>query len=113
MVCGGTEASVHPLGLALFSRLRALSTRHTLFAEQAQPQGNAPTGPVGDETTASRPFDKERDGFVMGEGAGVLVLEELGHALRRSTPPPLTSLQLQTYSCFRCPTEEQIYTLKL
>lgn len=73
MLCGGTEASVHPLGIALFSRLRALSTRHSAsFAISDE-----------DWKTASRPFDAERDGFVMGEGAGVLMLEELGHALRR------------------------------
>lgn len=67
MICGGTEASVTPISMALFSRCRALSTRH-----------NSSPG------TASRPFDNERDGFVMGEGSGMLVLEELNHAISRN-----------------------------
>jgi len=68
MVTGGTEAATTPLGLAGFCSLRALSTRND------EPE------------RASRPFDKMRDGFVMGEGAGVLVFEELSHALRRNAP---------------------------
>jgi 3-oxoacyl-[acyl-carrier-protein] synthase II len=65
MLAGGAEAPVTPLGLAGFCALRALSTRND------EPQ------------KASRPFDARRDGFVMGEGAGILLLEELGAARRR------------------------------
>jgi len=65
VVVGGTEACVHPLPLAGFAQMRALSTRH-----------DAPEA-------ASRPYDKGRDGFVLGEGAGVLVLETQEHAAAR------------------------------
>lgn len=65
MIAGGTEAAVIPIGMAGFSSCKALSTRN-----------EAPE-------KASRPWDRARDGFVMGEGAGVLVLEELEHALNR------------------------------
>lgn len=65
MLCGGSEAAITPLGLAGFCSMRALSTRN-----------DAPE-------KASRPFDKERDGFVMAEGAGIVLLEELENARRR------------------------------
>jgi len=64
-ICGGAEAAITPLGIGGFTAMRAMSTRND------DPQG------------ASRPFDKDRDGFVQGEGAGVLVLEELEHAKKR------------------------------
>ena len=65
MVTGGAESSICPMGIGGFNAMKALSTRN-----------DAPE-------RASRPFDKGRDGFVMGEGSGILVLEELGHALKR------------------------------
>jgi 3-oxoacyl-[acyl-carrier-protein] synthase II len=65
MICGGSEAAITPMGVGGFAAMRALSTRND------EPQ------------RASRPFDAERDGFVVGEGAGVLVLEELEYAKRR------------------------------
>jgi 3-oxoacyl-[acyl-carrier-protein] synthase II len=65
VLAGGTEAPIHPLPLAAFARMQALSTRND------DPQG------------ASRPYDVTRDGFVMGEGAGILVLERESHALAR------------------------------
>lgn len=68
MLCGGAEASLNPVGLAGFVACKALSERN-----------DAPQ-------KASRPWDKDRDGFVMGEGAGVLVLESLEHALARGAP---------------------------
>ena len=65
VICGGSEAPICELGMAGFTASRALSTRN-----------DSPT-------TASRPFDAHRDGFVLAEGAGVLVLESLEHAVRR------------------------------
>jgi len=65
MICGGTEACITPLGIAGFTSMKALSTRND------EPE------------KASRPFDKDRDGFVMGEGAGVIILEERESAVNR------------------------------
>lgn len=68
MICGGTEAAITPLSVGGFAAMRALSTRNT------------------EPMRASRPFDLDRDGFVIGEGAGILILEELGHAVKRGAP---------------------------
>ncbi len=65
MIAGGSEAAITPMGVGGFAAMRALSTRND------------------DPQRASRPFDKDRDGFVMGEGAGVIILEELEFARRR------------------------------
>jgi len=65
MIAGGSEAAITPMGIGGFGALRALSTRND------------------EPSRASRPFDRDRDGFVVGEGAGVLILEELGFASRR------------------------------
>jgi len=66
MICGGTEACITPMGIGGFAAMRALSTRNA------------------DPEHASRPWDRERDGFVVGEGAGILVLEDLDSARRRN-----------------------------
>ena len=68
MIAGGSEAAITPMGVGGFAAMRALSTRND------------------DPQRASRPFDKERDGFVMGEGAGICVLETLESAQRRGAP---------------------------
>ncbi len=68
MLAGGTEAIINPLGITAFSALKAISTRNDAPKE------------------ASRPFDIERDGFVISEGACVLILEKLEHALKRDAP---------------------------
>jgi 3-oxoacyl-[acyl-carrier-protein] synthase II len=68
MICGGSEACVTPMGIGGFAAMRALSTRND------EPE------------RACRPWDKERDGFVVGEGSGILILEELGRAIRRDAP---------------------------
>jgi 3-oxoacyl-[acyl-carrier-protein] synthase II len=68
MLSGGTHSMIHPLGITGFNRLTALSTRND--------------SPL----TASRPFDRSRDGFVLGEGAGIVVLEELEYARKRRAP---------------------------
>jgi 3-oxoacyl-[acyl-carrier-protein] synthase II len=65
MICGGAEATVTPMAIGGFANMKALSERND------------------DPTAASRPFDKDRDGFVMGEGAGIVILEELEHAKAR------------------------------
>ncbi len=68
MICGGAEAAITPMGVGGFAALRALSSRND------------------DPERASRPWDKDRDGFVVGEGAGILVLEDLESAQRRGAP---------------------------
>ena len=68
MICGGTEACITPMGIGGFAAMRALSTRNE------EPE------------RASRPWDRERDGFVVGEGAGILVLEDLEGARQRGAP---------------------------
>jgi len=65
MICGGAEAAITPMGVGGFAAMRALSTRND------EPE------------RASRPFDRERDGFVIGEGAGIIILEEMGFAQKR------------------------------
>jgi 3-oxoacyl-[acyl-carrier-protein] synthase II len=67
VIAGGTEAAICRIGIATFNAMQAMSTRND------EPE------------RASRPFDKDRDGFVMGEGAGILILEEYEHARRRGT----------------------------
>jgi 3-oxoacyl-[acyl-carrier-protein] synthase II len=69
MICGGAESAITPLGVAAFASAKALSFRND------------------DPATASRPFDLERNGFVIGEGAGMVVLESLDHALARGATP--------------------------
>ncbi len=69
MIAGGTEAAITPMGVGGFAAMRALSTRND------------------DPEKASRPWDKDRDGFIIGEGAGILILEELEHALSRGAEP--------------------------
>jgi len=68
MIAGGSEAAITPMGVGGFAAMRALSTRND------------------DPAHASRPFDRDRDGFIMGEGAGVVILEELGFAKERGAP---------------------------
>ena len=68
MIAGGSEAAITPMGLGGFASMRALSTRND------EPE------------RASRPFDRDRDGFVVGEGSGIIILEELEHAQRRHAP---------------------------
>jgi len=68
MICGGTEATITPMGVGGFAAMRALSTRND------------------DPAHASRPFDANRDGFVVGEGSGIVILESLEHAQKRNAP---------------------------
>src|SRR5882757_7061445 len=68
MICGGTEATITPMGVGGFAAMKALSTRN-----------DAPE-------KASRPWDADRDGFVVGEGAGIVILESLEHAQKRNAP---------------------------
>src|SRR4029450_8242412 len=68
MICGGTEAAITPMGIGGFASMKALSTRND------------------DPLHASRPFDAKRDGFVVGEGAGILILESLESAQKRNAP---------------------------
>jgi 3-oxoacyl-[acyl-carrier-protein] synthase II len=68
MIAGGSESAITPMGVGGFAAMRALSTRND------------------DPARASRPFDRDRDGFIMGEGAGVIILEELGFARDRGAP---------------------------
>jgi 3-oxoacyl-[acyl-carrier-protein] synthase II len=68
MIAGGAEAAITPMGVGGFAAMRALSTRND------------------DPARASRPWDKDRDGFVMGEGAGILIMEEMEHAKQRGAP---------------------------
>jgi 3-oxoacyl-[acyl-carrier-protein] synthase II len=68
MISGGAEAAITPMGVGGFAAMRALSTRNS------------------EPARASRPFDRDRDGFVVGEGAGILILEELGFAVKRGAP---------------------------
>jgi 3-oxoacyl-[acyl-carrier-protein] synthase II len=68
MICGGTEATITPMGVGGFASMKALSTRND------------------DPATASRPFDADRDGFIVGEGAGILILESLESATQRNAP---------------------------
>jgi 3-oxoacyl-[acyl-carrier-protein] synthase II len=79
MLAGGTEAAITPLGMASFCALQAVATKYNERPDKA-----------------SRPFDADRDGFVMGEGAGVMVLEELEHAKKRGAP---IYAELAGYGC--------------
>jgi 3-oxoacyl-[acyl-carrier-protein] synthase II len=74
MLAGGADASLDPLSIAGFARMKALSQTTTMTSDGKE------------EMSMSRPFDLHRNGFVIGEGAGVLVLEELTHALQRQAP---------------------------
>src|SRR6185436_274432 len=69
MIAGGAHSMIHPLGITGFIRLTAMSARRD------------------DPTHAARPFDRTRDGFVMGEGAGMMILESLEHAKARGARP--------------------------
>ena len=84
MIAGGSESAITPMGVGGFAAMRALSTRND------EPE------------RASRPFDKDRDGFIMGEGAGVIVLEELEFARRRAAPSRCPVIDLVDEIANRC-----------
>ncbi len=77
MICGGTEATITPMGVGGFASMKALSTRND------------------DPAHASRPFDSDRDGFVVGEGAGILILESLEHAQKTKCADPRRNCRLR------------------
>src|SRR5690606_37134441 len=79
MMCGGSEAAITELSIGGFNAMHAMSTWNDRYLE------------------ASRPFDKDRNGFVMGEGAGTLILEELEHALRRNAKIGRASCRERVY----------------
>lgn len=82
MVCGGTESCIDAVSIGGFGRMKALSTRFNDTPE-----------------LASRPFDRDRDGFVIGEGAGIVVLEELQHALARKARMYAEVCRLAAFIC--------------
>ena len=81
MISGGAHTMIHPLGVTGFNRLTALSTHD------------------GDPAEASRPFDRTRDGFVMGEGSGIVIIESLDHALARGATPLAARVSMRDATC--------------
>ncbi|KAK6205357.1 3-oxoacyl-synthase [Scheffersomyces amazonensis] len=80
MICGGTESSIHPLALSGFARARSVTTEFNDTPEKA-----------------SRPFDANRNGFVLGEGSGIVVIESLEHALKRGVNPDNIYAEIKGY----------------